>query len=40
MFKDIFNLMAGEMFFRGGPDWFLQQLQVAIIMIGSNPFIG
>lgn len=39
-FKSIMNFLAGEIFMNGGPDLFLQQMQLAIIMIGSNPFFG
>lgn len=39
-FKGILNLIAGEILYPGGPDWFPQQMQVAICMITANPFLG
>jgi len=40
MFKDLLNLIAGDMFYSNGynPAILEQQIQLAIIMIGSNPF--
>lgn len=37
--KDILNLIAGEVFRSGGPDWFQQQMQVAICMMTANPYL-
>lgn len=39
-FKDVMNLSAGMFFENGGFDRIIQNIQLAIIMIGSNPFIG
>ncbi len=37
-FKDILGGAAGLMFQMGGIDRLAQSVQLAIIMIGSNPF--
>lgn len=39
-FTDMMNGMASLMFQGGGMDRVIQQIQLAIIMIGSNPFFG
>ena len=39
-FKDIMNGMAGLIFQSGGVDHMINSIQVAIVMIGSNPFFG
>jgi len=40
MFKDLLNAVAGEMLFTMNYDieYFMQQIQLMIVMIGSNPF--
>ncbi len=38
--KDMFNLLAGELFRNVTPDQFAQNLQMMICMMGSNPFFG
>jgi len=42
MFKDLMNVVAGEMLYTMGFNtaMFEQQIQLAIVMIGSNPFFG
>lgn len=42
MFKDLMNMVAGEMLFANNFNTMLleQQIQLAIVMIGSNPFWG
>ena len=39
-FKDIMNGLAGNMFQVGGVDQMINSIQLAIVMIGSNPFLG
>lgn len=41
-FKDILNLIAGELFASTGysPDAVINQIQLMICMIGSNPFLS
>jgi len=39
-FKDVMNVVVGLVFENGGVDRFIQSIQLAIVMIGSNPFIG
>lgn len=42
MFKDLMNVVAGEMLFTNNFNTAMleQQLQLTIIMIGSNPFFS
>ena len=42
MFKDFMNVVVGEMLYIHGfnTDRLEQQLQLMIVMIGSNPFFG
>lgn len=42
MFKDLLNAVAGEMLFTANfdVDYLTQQIQLMIVMIGSNPFFG
>jgi len=42
MFKELANMIAGEMLFSMNFDteYFTQQIQLMIIMVGSNPFFG
>lgn len=39
-FSDLVNGVAGMLFQGGGTDYLIQSIQLAIIMIGSNPFLG
>lgn len=38
--KGILDVMVGEIFSNGGPDYFQQQLQLVICMTTANPFLG
>ena len=42
MFKDLANMVCGEMLFMNNFNTAIleQQIQLAIVMIGSNPFFG